>query len=118
MKVFLPKLDAPGEDFPDWQQEFELEVHVNSPSPTPQADVEVESSTAIPKTTTDGELSLSSTAFALAKAVGKLSVKKLSFLRSVFGSAAETAEAVRGGETNKYYGGIELLLFKLDTVDY
>ena len=85
-----------GEDFPDWQQEFELEAQVNSPSPTSQADVEVESSTAIAKITTNGELSLSSTAIAKAKAVGKLSVQKLSFLGSLFGKAAETAEAVRG----------------------
>ncbi|BAY11437.1 hypothetical protein [Calothrix sp. NIES-2098] len=69
-----------GEDFPDWQQEFELEVQPNSPSSTPQADVDTESATAITKTTTDNQLS----------------VQQPSFFDSLFGVVAGTAGAISG----------------------
>ncbi len=57
-----------GEDFPYWQQEIELEALVNSTVLTPQTKIEVESSIAITKTKTDN----------------KLTVKKPSFLGSLF----------------------------------
>jgi uncharacterized protein (DUF697 family) len=67
-----------GEDFPDWQQEFELEVQPNSPSSILQADIVIQSSTAITKTTADSQLS----------------VQQPSFFDSLFGVVTGTAEAV------------------------
>ncbi|MDZ8110032.1 MAG: hypothetical protein RM338_31165 [Nostoc sp. DedQUE12a] len=52
-----------GEDFPDWQQEFELELEPNSPLLIYQTDVNLESSSAITKTTADSELSLQQPSF-------------------------------------------------------
>ncbi|MBN3941153.1 hypothetical protein [Nostoc sp. NMS9] len=69
-----------GEDFPDWQQEIELEALVNSTILTPQTNIEVESSIAITKTKTDN----------------KLTVKKPSFLGSLFGTVAGTVGVVGG----------------------
>ncbi|MEH2316872.1 hypothetical protein [Nostoc sp.] len=69
-----------GEDFPDWQQEIELQALVNSDVLTPQTEIEVESSIAITKNKKDN----------------KLTVKKQSFLESLFGAIAETAEVVGG----------------------
>ncbi|MEH2255431.1 hypothetical protein [Nostoc sp.] len=68
-----------GEDFPDWQQEIELEALVNSTVLTPQTNIEVESSIAITKTTDD-----------------KLTVRKSSFLGSLFGGITGTAGVVGG----------------------
>ncbi|QIR39248.1 hypothetical protein HCG51_22735 [Tolypothrix sp. PCC 7910] len=67
-----------GEDFPDWQQEFELEIQPNSPALTPQVDIATESATAITKTTTDSQLP----------------VQQPSFFNSLFGAVAGTADAV------------------------
>ncbi|MEH2328719.1 hypothetical protein [Nostoc sp.] len=69
-----------GEYFPDWQQEIELEALVNSTILTPQTNIEVESSIAITKTKTDN----------------KLTVKKPSFLGSLFGAITGTAGVVGG----------------------
>ncbi|MEA5623571.1 hypothetical protein [Nostoc sp. UHCC 0251] len=65
-----------GEDFPDWQQEFELKVQLITPSSIAQAKVDIVSSNAI--TTTDGQSSL----------------QKPSFLGSFFGAVSGTAGAV------------------------
>lgn len=67
-----------GEDFPDWQQEFELELEPNSPLLIYQTDVNLESSSAITKTTADSELSL----------------QQPSFFGSLFDAVAGTAGAV------------------------
>ncbi|WP_409878040.1 hypothetical protein [Dendronalium sp. ChiSLP03b] len=68
------------EEFPDWQQEFELEVQVNSPLAIPQADDEVECSTAINNTTIDN----------------KLNIQKSSFLGSLFGAVGVTSGVISG----------------------
>lgn len=67
-----------GEDFPDWQQEFELELEPNSPLLIYQTDVNLESSSAITKTTADSQLSL----------------QQPSFFGSLFNAVAGTAGAV------------------------
>ncbi|MFS0518132.1 hypothetical protein ACEYW6_25915 [Nostoc sp. UIC 10607] len=65
-----------GEDFPDWQQEFELKVQLITPSSIAQAKVDIVSSNVI--TTTDGQSSL----------------QKPSFFGSFFGAVSGTAGAV------------------------
>ena len=47
-----------GDDFPDWQQEFELEEQINLSSLTPEAATKVEDSTSIIKTEADNQSSI------------------------------------------------------------
>ncbi|MBW4563524.1 MAG: hypothetical protein KME32_20750 [Mojavia pulchra JT2-VF2] len=63
-----------GEDFPDWQQEFELAAQPNSPLSTSQ----VESTTTIANTSADSQLS----------------IQQPYFFESLFGAVAGTAGAV------------------------
>ncbi|MEP0789625.1 MULTISPECIES: hypothetical protein [Cyanophyceae] len=69
-----------GEDFPEWQQEFELDNQVNLPLSIPETNIEAQSSTSLIKADTDTQLT----------------VQKPSFFGSMFGAVAGAAGVVGG----------------------
>ena len=85
-----------GEDFPAWQQEFEIEEQVNSPLLTAQATVEVESSILSSELKQEESLQSAQVAQAELQTQAAKKAEEPSLWGSLFGAVAGTAGAVCG----------------------